>query len=185
MAETLGYPVVMKVCSPDALHKSEAGGVMVGLKNREAVSRAFEQIRKNLFVYKEDAAFMGVRVMKQAGEGQDMFIGGLQDPSFGPVVLFGAGGIYMEVFKDVASVLCPASPEEIGEKLAKLKSHAILKGARGREALDTQGYVDAIVRVTHLMARFAEIKELDINPIRLQSGGTRVTALDARLKIEP
>lgn len=183
-ADRIGYPVVMKIVSPDAVHKSEAGGVMTGIQNAEAVGRAFENIRENLYRYRSDARFQGVRIMKQAGEGYDMFIGGQYDASFGPVVSFGYGGIYIEVFKDIANVLCPAGIPEIEDKVRKLKSHKILQGARGKGAGDIPGYVSAIERVTHLLHRFPQIRELDINPVRVLADGSGVLALDARVKIE-
>jgi len=179
-----GYPVVMKVVSPDAVHKSEAGGIAVGIGSDEEAKAAFSRIKENLFEYKKGADFKGVRVTAMAGDGHDMFIGGMSDPSFGPVVFFGYGGIYIEVFRDTANVLCPSTREEIEEKLEKLKSFAIIKGARGKKAGDVAGYVDAILRVTHLMARHPEIKELDLNPVRILADGSGVIALDARLKIE-
>ena len=116
MPGKIGYPVVLKVVSPDALHKSEAGGVIVGLSDDDSVKKGFSTIRKNLLAHKSDARFQGVRVMKMADEGYDMFIGGRQDASFGPVVFFGYGGIYIEVFKDVKILLCPAGRDEIMDK---------------------------------------------------------------------
>ncbi|MHB8137892.1 MAG: acetate--CoA ligase family protein [Smithellaceae bacterium] len=183
-ADRIGYPVVMKIISPDAIHKSEAGGVITNIVNAESVRGAFENIRENLYRYKADADFQGVRVMKQAGEGYDMFIGGQFDASFGPVVFFGYGGIYIEVFHDTANVLCPASAREIEEKVRKLKSCKILQGARGKGAGDIQGYVAMIERVTHLLHQFPMIRELDINPVRVLADGSGVVALDARVRIE-
>ena len=183
IADQLAYPVVMKVCSPDALHKSEAGGVKMDIKNKEEVRKGFSKIKTNLFAYKKDAVFAGIRIMKQASEGQDMFIGGLHDDTFGPVVSFGYGGIYVEVFKDVANVICHSSREEVEAKVRQLKSHSILKGTRGQKSTDVAGFVDTVLRVSQLMVRFPEIKELDINPIRVPADGSGVMALDARLRI--
>lgn len=184
LADRIGYPVVMKIISPDAIHKSEAGGVITGIGNAGDVGRAFENIRENIYRYKQDARFQGVRIMKQAGEGYDMFIGGHCDDSFGPVASFGYGGIYIEVFRDTANVLYPASLREIEAKIRNLKSRKILRGARGKGAGDIPGYVAAIERVTHLLRQFPQIRELDINPIRVLAGGSGVVALDARLRIE-
>jgi succinyl-CoA synthetase beta subunit len=121
--------------------------------------------------------------MRQAAEGYDMFVGGHFDASFGPVVSFGFGGIYIEVFQDTANVLCPASTMEIEHKVRQLKSFKIMQGARGKGAGDVSGYVNMIERVTHLMSRFPQIRELDINPVRVPADGTGVVALDTRLKI--
>ena len=184
IAERFSYPVVMKVVSPDAVHKSEAGGVITGIQSAEDVDKAFKMIRDNLQNYKANADFQGVRVMKQAGEGYDMFIGGKYDNSFGPIVFFGYGGIYIEVFHDVANVLCPSDFAEIENKVKKLKSYKILQGARGKGAGDIPGYVAMIERVTHLLHQFPQIRELDINPVRVLVDGSGVVALDARVKIE-
>ena len=179
-AEKTGYPVVMKVVSPDALHKSEAGGVIVGLRNSKEVKDAFVKIRDNLRAYNADARFQGVRIMEMAGEGHDMFVGGVRDRAFGPVVFFGYGGIYIEVFRDVQNVLCPSNRHEIEEKLGRLKSWHILKGARGQAQGDIDGFVGLIERVSLLMARFPSLNELDLNPVRVLSDGSGVLALDAR-----
>ncbi|HBT97847.1 MAG TPA: hypothetical protein DEB25_09580 [Desulfobulbaceae bacterium] len=183
-AREIGYPVVMKVISPDAVHKSEAGGVLAGLKDDEAVAAAFATIRENLFVYKKNADFQGVRVVPMAGPGHDMFVGGLLDNSFGPVVVFGYGGIYIEVFNDTERALCPTSHDEIMEKLTRLKCHAILKGSRGQGESDIAAFTDTIIRVACLMADFPRIKELDLNPIRVFTAGSGALALDARMKID-
>lgn len=184
VADCIGYPVVMKIVSPDTIHKSEVGGVITGIQNAEGVRSAFENIRENLYRYKADANFQGVRIMKQAGEGYDMFIGGQFDASFGPVVSFGYGGIYIEVFHDTTNVLCPSSTREIEDKVRKLKSYKILQGARGKGTGDIPGYVAMIERVTHLLHQFPLIRELDINPVRVLADGSGVVALDARLRIE-
>ncbi|OHD64044.1 MAG: hypothetical protein A2176_05475 [Spirochaetes bacterium RBG_13_51_14] len=183
ISKKIGYPVVLKVVSPDALHKSEAGGVIIGLSDDQSVKESFEEIRKNLINYKSDARFQGVRVMKMAGDGYDMFIGGRHDPSFGPVVFFGYGGIYIEVFKDVKVLLCPAGREEIEDKVRELKSYKILKGARGKSEGNINAYVDMIHRVTLLLAQIPEILELDINPARILTDGSGIIALDARVRI--
>ncbi len=184
LAGGIGYPVVMKVVSPDALHKTDAGGVVVGVKDEAEVIECFSRIRKNLEEYKHGARFEGIRIQKMAGEGYDMFIGGKFDSSFGPVVVLGFGGIYVEVFKDVRTCLCPADPHFVEKKVQSLQSYAILKGARGMKPADIDGYVDAIIKVSQVLARFPEIKELDINPLRLFKDGSGVCALDARMAIE-
>ncbi|MBN2159286.1 MAG: acetate--CoA ligase family protein [Spirochaetes bacterium] len=184
IAGKIGYPVVLKVVSPDALHKSEAGGVRVGITSDEEVKKVFDAIKQSLAAYKKDARFTGIRVMKMASEGYDMFVGGRQDASFGPVVFFGYGGIYIEVFKDVKLLLCPAGREEIADRVKELKSYHMLKGIRGKKAGNIDSYVDMILRVSYLLAKFPEIKELDINPARISGDGSGSIALDARIRIE-
>lgn len=182
-AEQLGYPVVMKVVSPDALHKSEAKGVMVNIQNREEVRRSFRQIKENLAAFKPDARFAGVLVQQMAPEGYDMFVGGACDDSFGPVVSFGFGGVYVEAFKDVRRALCPVQPAKTETQVSKLKSYAILTGSRGKAPADRGAYLDCIVRVSYLLADFPQIKELDINPLRVLAAGSGTIALDARVRI--
>ncbi len=183
VAEKIGFPVVMKVISPDALHKSDAGGVLLGLEDAEQVVSGFLKIRENLIAYNKDALFMGVRIQKMAPQGYDMFVGGSQDPSFGPVVLFGMGGILVEAFKDVANVTCPARTESVKKRLDKLTSAEILSGLRGQNAGDIEAFVDLIVRTSHLLTDFPGIKELDINPVRVFPEGEGIMALDARVRI--
>lgn len=183
-AKQLGYPVVLKVISPDALHKSDAGGVLVNVKNDDGVALGFTTIQSNLSAYNADAQFDGVRVMKMAEEGYDMFIGGNFDASFGPVAFFGFGGTYIELFKDVQSILCPSNRDEIAGKIAKLKTYPMLRGIRGAAAGDIAGYVDVVERLSHILSRFREIKEFDINPLRIMADGSGVIALDARLRID-
>ncbi len=183
-AQRIGYPVVLKVISPDALHKTDVGGVMTNLFTPGDVTDAFEKIRNNLFSFKKGAAFEGVRVMQMAPEGFDMLVGGKVDPVFGPVVAFGFGGVYVEVFADVQIVICPSNKDEIRKKLRRLKSYKMLSGARGRQAVDIEPFVDIIERITHLMDRFPQIAELDLNPVRILADGSGALALDGRMMIE-
>ncbi len=183
-ARRIGYPVVMKVVSPDALHKSEAGGVRLDIRTDEHVRAGFAECAANLLAYNPRAVFEGVRVMAMAEPGHDMFVGGIHDESFGPVVVFGYGGIYIELFNDTQRALCPTSHAEVTDKLKRLKSYRILEGARGKTAVDTAAYIDLIVRVACLLADFPEIRELDLNPVRILEDGSGVLALDARAKIE-
>ncbi len=182
-AEEAGYPVVMKVISPDALHKTDVGGVFVGVSTEAEVAETFETIRKNLGKYRSGARFDGVRVQRMAPEGYDMFVGGKNDPSFGAVLLFGLGGIYVEVFLDVGNALCPADASTIYERLERLKFFPVLRGMRGKPAGDVSAFVDLAVRVSHLLAAFPQIQELDINPVRVFPEGKGVLALDARARI--
>ncbi|HPR51979.1 MAG TPA: acetate--CoA ligase family protein [Deltaproteobacteria bacterium] len=182
-ASELGYPVVMKVVSPDALHKSDVGGVVLGVKDARGIKENFAAIRENLLRFKEDARFEGVRIQQLAQDGYDMFVGGKYDESFGQVVFFGMGGIYIELFKDVANTLCPAGRGDIQKRLERLKAFSILKGMRGQEKGDIDAFIDLVVRVSHLLDAFPGIKELDINPVRVFPEGAGVMALDARMRI--
>ncbi len=183
-AEELGYPVVMKLISPDALHKTDAGGVILDVARSSEVKENFDLIRENLENYDKDARFEGVRVQQMAtGEGHEMFIGGKRDFSFGPVVYFGMGGVFVEVFKDVENVLCPAQKEFILERLKNLKAYEILKGIRGDNPADIGSFVELVTRVSLLLADFPEIQELDLNPVKVYTGSNGALALDGRVRI--
>jgi len=182
-ARKTGYPVVMKVVSPDAIHKSDAGGVALDIENDGQVAQTFQQIKENLSAYKHDALFEGVRISPMAPAGCDMFIGAKRDASFGPVVFFGMGGIYVEVFRDVAASLCPVTHAEVMRKLSQLRSSVLLRGYRGQEAFDVESFIDCVVKVSHLVSIFTEIEELDVNPVRTFSSGKGSKALDARMRI--
>ncbi len=184
LAAKIGYPAVMKVSSPDALHKTEAGGVITGVSNEEEVRKNFSRIRSNLETYRKGARFEGVRMEEMAGEGFDMFIGGKYDVSFGPIIIFGLGGIYVETLKDIMTCMCPADHGIVYNKLKSLKSYGMLCGVRGMKPVDIDGYVNAIVKLSHVLAEFPEIKEIDINPIRLFHDGSGLCALDARIRME-
>ncbi len=177
----LEFPVVAKIVSPDALHKSEAGGVITHLRTAAEVRTAFDTLRKNLIAYKQAARFTGVRIQKMAPSGIDLFVGGKYDEAFGPVVFFGMGGVHMELYRDVANTLCPAGPKEIQRKLKALKCTALLDGYRGAAGGDTAAFVDLVVRLSHLLAAYPNIQELDVNPVRVFKHG--VLALDARARI--
>jgi len=183
-ARHIGYPVALKVVSADAVHKSDAGGIVLGVRNDQGVARAFGQIRSNLESYNSDAVFEGVQIMAMAPDGYDMFVGGIVDEAFGPVVFFGYGGIHVEVFRDIQSVLCPSNRREIDVKIKRLKAFKILRGMRGRPPADLSALVDVIERVTHLMALFPAIRELDINPVRVLAQGAGASALDVRVRLE-
>jgi acetyltransferase len=184
LAEQIGFPVVLKVISPQAIHKTEVGGVLIGLHSAEEVKRGFAQIRENLARHRPAAELTGVRIMAMAPDGHDLFIGGLQDPSFGPVVLFGCGGIWVELFQDVERVLCPSAHAEIRTKLERLKAWKLLQGLRGQAALDPALFIEAVANVGQLLVDCPQIVELDVNPVRVLANGS-ILALDARMRILP
>jgi len=180
-ARKIRYPVVMKVISPDALHQSDAGGVVVGVADSDAVITSFRRIRDNLELYHTGARFDGVRIQQMAGDGYDLFIGGKQDEAFGPVVFFGMGGIFVELFRDTGNVICPATHVEVRSRRQRLKIFSMIKGMRGKLPGDIDLFVDTVVRVSHLLSIHPRIHELDINPMRIFSTGG--IALDARMRI--
>jgi acetyltransferase len=183
-ASETGYPLVMKIVSPDVLHKSDAGGVVIDIRDEDAARKAFGDIRENVVSMCPDARIEGMRLMRMAEPGHDMFVGALRDESFGPVVVFGYGGIYTEVFRDIDRVLCPSSRKEIEGKLMKLKCTSILRGARGRGRSDIEAYIDIIQRVSHLMFLCDGLCELDLNPVRVFNSESGALVLDARGRIK-
>lgn len=183
LAETIGLPVVLKVISPQAVHKTEAGGVLLNIASRQQAEAGFGQIASNLRHYNPEAQLDGVRVTAMAAPGHDLFIGGLQDAAFGPVVFFGYGGVLIEVLGDVERVLCPSSQAEVGEKLQRLKAWKLLAGWRGQAAVVMQPFIETVCTLAHLMAAHPEIREMDINPLRIAADGS-LLALDARLRID-
>ncbi len=183
MAASIGFPVAMKVISSQAIHKTEAGGVLLGITSRQEAKAGFHRIQANLEQHAPGARLDGVRIVAMADEGHDLFIGGLQDPSFGPVLFFGCGGILIEVLQDVERVLCPSSTREIREKLQRLQAWRLLSGIRGQGAIDPAPFIAALYMLSCILAEFPQIEELDVNPVRVARNGS-IMALDARMRVQ-
>jgi acyl-CoA synthetase (NDP forming) len=180
LAERYGPPVVLKIESPDIAHKTEAGGVRIGLSGAAAVRAAFDEIMASAAAYKPGAALNGVLVQPVAPAGLDMIIGLINDPTFGPVIVTGIGGIHVEVMRDLAYRVAPVDEDDARAMLRELRAYRLLEGVRGAKARDIDALVDAIVRVSWLGHDLQdEIAELDINPIRVGSVGEGVWLLDA------
>ncbi len=184
IASNIGYPVVLKIASPDILHKTDVGGVKVGLENAEAVRDAFELMVYRAERYIPDARILGclVQEMVPAG-GIEVLVGMNRDPQFGPLVTFGLGGIYVETLKDVTFRVAPFSQGEAEEMLAEIRAHALLEGVRGRPAADKPAIVNALLRMGQLVVDFPEITELDINPLMVYPLGQGAIAIDMRLAL--
>jgi acyl-CoA synthetase (NDP forming) len=180
-ARRLKYPVVMKIASPDILHKSDAGGVVTGLRSELEVRQIFNQIMANARDYRKDAVVWGVTVQEYLPQAREVIIGTLQDPSFGPTLMFGLGGILVEVLKDVSFRLAPVSAEDAREMIQEIKGFSILKGIRGEPPADIQALVDILQKVGRLASEFEEISEIDINPVFVFEEGRGAMAVDARL----
>ena len=178
IASEIGYPVVMKIVSKDILHKSDAKAVKVNVKEGE-VRRAFDEIVANAKAYKKDAEIEGVLVQKMAPSGRETIVGTLYDPQFGPCIMFGLGGIFVEVLKDVVFHLAPVSKGEAKEMMGEIKAYPILKGVRGENPIDFDALADAVSRISQLVSDFPEIKEIDANPIFAYEKGYMV--VDARI----
>jgi len=176
----LKFPVVVKVMSADILHKSDAGGVKVGLQNADEVSQAIAEMAKQPEIKKADVD--GYLVEEMAPPGQELVVGGLKDPQFGPLVMVGLGGIFVEVLKDVAFRICPIEEIDAREMLAELKGAPLLKGARGQKPVSEDAIIDVLMKVGGdnglLMQLEDDIAEADINPLIVSDNGA--VAVDAR-----
>lgn len=180
-AEELGYPLVMKIMSPDIIHKSDAGGVIVNIKNKGELKDAYSKIIENGKRYSKKAKINGVLLTPMAEDGVELIIGAIRDEQFGPCVMVGFGGIFVEVLKDVNFKISPVSHNEAREMVEKLQLYPILDGIRGQGKLDVEAVVDTIVKVSRLIVENEDIKEIDINPVRVYEKG--LIALDGRVII--
>src|SRR3982750_3443282 len=157
LAADMGFPVVMKIVSPDILHKTEAGGVVVGVKSADEAATAYEQIVGNAKKYKSDAKIVGVQVQQMIRGGQEVIVGAMTDPSFGKLVAFGLGGVLVEVLKDITFRLAPATREDALSMLDGIQAADMLKGVRGSEAANRAALATLIVNVSELVSDFPEI----------------------------
>ncbi|MDK2781585.1 MAG: acetate---CoA ligase (ADP-forming) subunit beta [Archaeoglobi archaeon] len=183
-ASKIGYPVVMKVMSPDILHKSDAGCVKVGISNEEEVRRAYEELMMNARKYKSDAEIQGILVQKMAEKGLETILGVVKDQQFGHVVMFGLGGIFVEVLRDVSFRVTPLTRRDAREMIDELRTSKILYGVRGMPPYDVDFLVETILRLSEFAEAHPEISELDINPFVLYEEGKGGMGLDALIRIE-
>ena len=182
LAAAMGFPVVLKIVSPDILHKTEAGGVLVGLTSAEEVQKGYDTILANARRYKADAKLLGVQVQQMLSGGQEVIIGAVSDPSFGKLVAFGLGGVLVEVLKDVTFRLAPTSREDARSMLDGIAAAAILKGVRGAPAVDREALATLIENVSQLVSEFPEISEMDLNPVFATASGA--IAADVRIVLD-
>ncbi len=178
----MGFPVVLKIVSPDILHKTEAGGVLVGVKNAEDAKEGFDTVMANAKKYNAKARLLGVQVQQMLAGGQEVIIGAVTDPSFGKLVAFGLGGVLVEVLKDITFRLAPASREDALSMLDSIAAAEILKGVRGTDPVDRQALAGMIERVSRLIADFPEITEMDLNPVFATKNGA--IAADVRIVVD-
>lgn len=182
-AEEIGYPVVVKISSPDILHKSDFGGVIVGVKDATEVRRIFGDITQKARRLMPFAEIKGVLVQQMITGGKEVILGMSRDPQFGPLLMFGLGGIYIEVLKDVTFRIAPIGLNEAEEMIREIRSFPLLLGVRGERPADTDALVDNIIRLSQLVTDFPEIMEMDINPLIVFPEGGGAMALDARITI--
>ena len=182
IADDIGYPVVMKIVSPDILHKSDAGGVVAGVEDRAAAMQAHEDILAAAKRHQADARIVGVQVQRQLPAAQEVIVGAATDPSFGKLVAFGLGGVLVEVLRDVTFRLAPTTAEHAEAMLGEIAGAQILDGVRGQEAVDRKALAELIVSVGRLVDDFPEIAELDLNPVFATAEGA--TAVDVRVLLD-
>lgn len=181
-ADAIGYPVVLKILSPDVIHKSDVGGVRINVKNATEVREGYQTIITSVKKHKENARIRGIFVEEFAPKGIEVIIGALKDPQFGPALMFGLGGIFVEVLKDVSFRVAPITKYDAQEMIQEIKGYPILTGIRGQEARDIKALVNILLQVSKLVMDHPVINQLDLNPVFSYPKGAK--CVDARIILE-
>lgn len=182
ISEELGFPVVLKIASPDIVHKNDVGGVKLALKTAAQVGKAYDQIMKAVREKQSQARIHGVSIQKMARPGIEVIIGMSKDAQFGPVLMFGLGGILVELLKDVSFRIVPLSKRDAAEMIREIKGYPLLTGYRGQEPVNIAKLEDFLLKLSQFAEEHPEIKELDLNPIFAYNDGA--LAVDARIVLE-
>jgi acyl-CoA synthetase (NDP forming) len=182
LSREFGFPVVLKIASPDVVHKTDAGGVKLNLKTSNQVAKAYEDIMKSIGEKYPKAKIQGVSVQKMAKPGVEVIIGMSKDPQFGPVIMFGLGGVWVEVLKDVSFRIVPLERRDAREMIQEIKGRPLLEGYRGQDPVDIANLEELILKVSTFIEQHPEIKELDLNPVFAYKDGA--VAVDARIILE-
>jgi len=182
ISRKFGFPVVLKIASPDIVHKTDVGGVKLGLETAKQVGKAYEDILQAVRQKHPQARIQGVAVQKMARPGVEVIIGMSKDDQFGPVIMFGLGGIMVEVLKDVSFGIVPLAKRDAAEMIREIKGYPLLEGYRGQEAVDVSHLEELLLKVSDFVEQNPEISELDLNPIFAYSDGA--VAVDARVVLE-
>jgi len=175
----LMFPIVMKIVSPNIIHKSDAGGVVVNINSRSEAKKAYNQIINSVKKHNPNVEIKGILICEQAEKGEDVIIGTVVDDIFGPTIMFGLGGIFVEVLKDVTFRVCPIDKKEALIMIQEIKGYEILKGARGQSPLDIDSLAELLSKVSLIVVNNENIKEIDINKVRVYENEVKV--LDARV----
>jgi acetyl-CoA synthetase (ADP-forming) len=181
LAERVGYPAVLKVVSPDISHKSDVGGVILGVRSAEEVRSSYRRILENVKAGAPGSRVHGVLVQRMAKPDLEIIVGGIRDPVFGPVVMFGLGGVFVEVLKDVSFRIAPLSDADVDDMVREVKGYRILEGFRGSPPRDLDALKRVILGVSRMMVEVGEIAELDLNPVILYPRGEGALIVDARV----
>jgi acyl-CoA synthetase (NDP forming) len=178
-ASLIGYPVALKALSPDILHKSDAGALVLGVGSRDVLREEFPALLAR--VRERTGDIRGVLVQRALSGGREVILGGKRDPSFGPVVMFGLGGVYVEVFEDVAFRLAPLTPEDAEAMISEVRASRLLRGVRGEPPADVEAVVESMLAVSRILVECPEVAEIDVNPLLVFERG--VAAVDARVVV--
>lgn len=181
-SEEIGYPTVLKIVSPDVLHKFDVGGVILNVNSREDARNAYNKIIENVKKHKPDAKINGIIVQEMAPQSTEVIVGAIKDPQFGPTLMFGFGGIFVEVMKDVAFRIAPITEKDAQEMITEIKAYPILRGYRGQPPADIDTIAKILVNTSRLVMDHQEIKELDLNPVMVYEKGAKT--VDARIILE-
>ncbi|KON30313.1 acetyl-CoA synthetase [miscellaneous Crenarchaeota group-15 archaeon DG-45] len=179
VAVEMGFPVVLKVVSPQILHKSDAGGVLVGVGDEEAVRAGYRRIIENVGEKAPEAEIRGILVQEMASSSTEVIVGSTRDPTFGPVIMFGLGGIFVEVLEDVSFRLVPITRADAEEMVREIRAYRILEGVRGMPKADQGAIVDILLSASRMLMECPEIEELDLNPVLVYEEGAMI--VDARV----
>lgn len=182
LSRQFGFPIVLKIASPDIVHKSDAGSVRLGLKTSRQVGKAYDDILEAVSQKHPQATIRGVSVQKMARPGVEVIVGMSKDAQFGPVLMFGLGGILVEILKDVSFRITPLTKRDAGEMIREIKGYPLLAGYRGQEPVDVSSLEELLLKVSDFVEQNPEVKELDLNPVFAYSDGAIV--VDARIILE-
>jgi acyl-CoA synthetase (NDP forming) len=178
-AEETGYPIVLKIVSPQVLHKSDTGGVLVNIGDAEGIREGYNRILTNVKAHVPNAEITGILVQEMAPNGTEVIIGSTRDPTFGPTIMFGLGGIFVEILKDVSFRLAPITRSDAEEMIKEIKAYKILEGARGISPADQGTIAEILLSTSKMLMECPEISELDMNPVLVYEKGARI--VDARV----
>ena len=182
LSQKMSFPVVLKIVSPDVIHKSDSGGVKLSINSVTEVKKAYDEILKKVKKQYPDAVIHGVSVQKMTQPGTEVIVGTSKDPQFGPVIMFGLGGIFVELLKDVSFRVIPVEQRDAQEMIKEIKGYPLLQGFRGKEPANISVLVEIILKISKLMEENPQIKELELNPIFAYRN--KAVAVDARIILE-
>jgi acyl-CoA synthetase (NDP forming) len=182
VADQLGYPIVLKIVSPQITHKSDVGGVALGLASGDEVAAAFDRVVASAKQHVPDATIEGVAVQRMEKQGTEVIVGVTKDPQFGPVMMFGLGGVLVEVLKDVAFRVIPIEQRDAKQMIEEIKGYPLLEGYRGSDPADVSKLHDLLLKLSSFIEKHPEIAELDLNPVFAYKDGC--IAVDARIVLD-